>query len=173
MDGLSHHTLLVPKDFEKGFDGLYRRRELANPPIVYLNATHTEDPSTAPAGCSNLFAVVTSPAQEDHLDWKLVEKVGKERVSRTMDQFGFGIADDKIDFERVQTPTYFAEEHGNYRGSLYGPDEKHRLFGMMPNRNWDEEISNLFYCGGSVQPGAGLPMVTLSGKFAAERLGRA
>jgi phytoene dehydrogenase-like protein len=41
---------------------------------------------------------------------------------------------------------------------------------MMPLRNFDEQISNLFYCGGSVQPGAGLPMVLLSGKFAAGKI---
>lgn len=173
VEGLSHHTLLVPKDFEQGFEDLYRKRNFPGSPIVYLNATHIEDPTTAPDGCSNIFAVVTSPAQEDHLDWREVEEIGKERIMRTMDKFGFGLSASELDFERVQTPAYFAEQHGNYKGSLYGPDEKHRLFGMMPNRNWDEEIKNLFYCGGSVQPGAGLPMVTLSGKFAAERLGRA
>lgn len=173
VEGLSHHTLLVPNDFEEGFEDLYRKRTFPLSPIVYLNATHIEDSSTAPEGCSNIFAVVTSPGQEDHLDWKEVEKVAKERTMRTMEKFGFGLTSGELDFERVQTPAYFAEQHGNYRGSLYGPDERHRLFGMMPNRNWDEEIKNLFYCGGSVQPGAGLPMVTLSGKFAAERLGRA
>lgn len=173
VEGLSHHTLLVPKGFEQGFDDLYRKRTFPDSPIVYLNATHIEDSSTAPESCSNIFAVVTSPAQEDHLDWKMVEGVAKERTMVTMEKFGFGLTTSELDFERIQTPTYFAKQHGNYRGSLYGPDEKHRLFGMMPNRNWDEEVKNLFYCGGSVQPGAGLPMVTLSGKFAAERLGSA
>lgn len=173
FEGLSHHTLLVPKDYEQGFEELYRQRTYPESPIIYLNATHIQDPSSAPSGCSNIFAVVTSPALEDHLDWKSLQHRAKESVLRGMDRFGFGISSKDLDFERIQTPIYFAEKHGNYRGSLYGPDEKHRLFGMMPNRNWDEEIKNLFYCGGSVQPGAGLPMVTLSGKFAAERLGKA
>jgi phytoene desaturase len=171
-DGLSHHTLFVPKSFEQGFETLYRQRRFPDPPIVYLNATHLEDPTTAPVGSSNLFAVVTSPAMVDGLDWRQGQASAKDSVKRTMGQFGFDVSDSDLDFERVQTPTYFQEQHGNYRGSLYGPDEKFRLFGMMPLRNWDEEVSNLFYCGGSVQPGAGLPMVTLSGKFAAERLDR-
>lgn len=173
VDGLSHHTLLVPQDFEAGFDELYRRRSFPTSPIVYLNATHLQDPATARPGCSNVFAVATSPAMEDHLNWSDLQKSAGENVRRTMARFGFEFDASEIDFERIQTPETFAERHGNYRGSLYGPDEKHRLFGMMPNRNWDEEISNLLYCGGSVQPGAGLPMATLSGMFAAERLGRA
>ena len=90
-------------------------------------------------------------------------------VRSALAEAGFEFADDEIDFERVQTPRTFAERDGNYRGSLYGPDEAERLFGgLVPLRLIDEEYDNLFYCGGSVQPGAGLPMVTLSGKFAAK-----
>lgn len=172
IPGLSHHTLLIPKDFETGFESLYRRSQFPDSPIVYINATHATDSEASPPGCSNIFAVVTAPAMEDHLDWKELASSGKERILRTLDLFDLGFTSAEIDFERVQSPQTFATRDGNYLGSLYGPDEKHRLFGMMPNRNWDEQISNLFYCGGSVQPGAGLPMVTLSGKFAAERLGK-
>jgi phytoene dehydrogenase-like protein len=74
-------------------------------------------------------------------------------------------------FKRVQSPKLFRERDGNYRGSLYGIDEKHRPFkGMMPSSIFDQRYRNLRYCGGSVQPGAGLPMVTLSGKFVADSL---
>lgn len=162
FEGLAHHTLLVPREFERGFEGLYQRREFPEPPIVYLNVC------PAPAGCTNLFAVVTAPAIEPHLDWEQRQTEFRDRVRRQIAAFGFEFGDEEIVFERIQTPVYFQERHGNYRGSLYGPDERHRLFGMMPLRNYDEEYRNLFYCGGSVQPGAGLPMVTLSGRFAAE-----
>jgi phytoene dehydrogenase-like protein len=85
-----------------------------------------------------------------------------------MSQAGVSIEPSEIEMQRVQTPVYFEQEHGNFRGSLYGADEKHRLFGMFPWSNRDPEFRNLLYVGGSVQPGAGLPMVTLSGKFAAQ-----
>lgn len=168
---LRHHTLLVPQEFEKGFEALYRRREFPEPPIVYLNETAGTDPATAPAGCANLFAVVTSPAREPHLDWAVQVRGFRDRVRETMGRFGVEFGDDEIDFERIQSPRYFEEAHGSYRGSLYGPDERSRPFGgLFPLRNRDEEFRNLFYCGGSVQPGAGLPMVTLSGRFAAEMI---
>ena len=170
IDGLQHHTLLVPKDFEKGFERLYKERRFPNPPIVYLNETTELDPSAAPVGCSNLFAVVTSPAIEKGFEWEMETEICRTEVLRVMTDAGIEIHPDEIDFERVQNPLYFAQAHGNYRGSLYGPDEAHRLFGMLPLRNYDETHRNLFYCGGSVQPGAGLQMVVLSGKFAAGKL---
>jgi phytoene desaturase len=164
---LEHHTLLIPNEFEKGFADLYRRRVFPEPPIVYLNATSKLDQSAAPPGRTNLFAVVTSPAQEPHLNWNRDAPKYRQRVVEEMAKFDIQV--DEVDFERIQSPNVFQMRDGNHRGSLYGPDEAHRLFGgIFPLRCRDEEIRNLFYCGGSVQPGAGLPMVTLSGKFAAE-----
>lgn len=172
MPELKHHTLLVPKAFERGFEALYRDRKFPSPPIVYLNETAGTDPANAPVGGANLFAVVTSPAEENHIDWASEQSTRVNEIRKSLREFGIEFHDQDIVFERVQTPTYFAETHGNYRGSLYGPDETHRLFGgLFPHRNYDEDYANLFYCGGSVQPGAGLPMVTLSGRFAAEALG--
>lgn len=171
LSGLKHHTLIVPQAYEEGFEALYRQRRFPHPPIVYLNDTTDTDPSTAPPDRTNLFAVVTSPAQEPHLDWGEATPHYRGQVLGTLRSAGIEIQDADLDFERIQTPNYFAEAHGNYRGSLYGIDERHRLFGgLFPLSNRDEGIANLFYCGGSVQPGAGLPMVTLSGRFAAELL---
>ncbi len=167
IPGLAHHTLLIPRSFPTGFEQLYDQRSLPDEPIVYLNATGETDPSVAPDGCTNLFAVVTSPACEEGLDWAALEVRGRSSVRAMLEKFGLGFAEDEIEFERVQTPAYFAERHGNYKGSLYGVDESQRLFGMLPERCADEQYKNLFYSGGSVQPGAGLPMVALSGKFAA------
>jgi phytoene dehydrogenase-like protein len=88
----------------------------------------------------------------------------------TLSQAGIRVDRESVDFERIQSPLYFETEHGNYKGTLYGADESHRLFGLFPWSNRDSELKNVRYCGGAVQPGAGLPMVTLSGKFAAESL---
>lgn len=168
-EGLAHHTLLVPKGFEQGFDQLYNHREFPEPPIVYLNETAQTDPDTAPAGKSNLFAVLTVPAEETHLNWQNPARY-IESTKNVMGKFGFEIEEEPI-FTRVQTPTTFRERDGNYRGTLYGVDESERILGgMFPLTNRDR-IRNLFYCGGSVQPGAGLPMVTLSGQFAADLIG--
>lgn len=171
IEGLKHHTLLVPQDFERGFEALYRRREFPSPPIVYLNDTTATDSTVAPEGATNLFAVVTSPAEEPHLDWEAGARCYRDEVVQTMRGFGIDFEEDEIAFERIQTPSYFAHAHGNYRGSLYGVDEKSRpMGGLFPHPNRDDRYRNLAYCGGSVQPGAGLPMVTLSGRFAAEAL---
>ncbi|MBX7134310.1 MAG: phytoene desaturase [Fimbriimonadaceae bacterium] len=171
LSGLEHHTLLIPKDFERGFKKLYAN-QFPNPPIAYLNATAALDPEAAPPGCTNLFAVVTVPADVPALDWHERRDEYRDLVLSVIRKAGFEWDDAEILFERVQDPPYFAQAHGNYRGSLYGPTQKHRAFGLFPLMNWDSKHPHRAYCGGSVQPGAGLPMVTLSGKFAVDSLAK-
>lgn len=165
LDEIDHHTLIIPDEFEQGFNDLYKSRNFPSKPIIYLNNPSKIDLQSAPKGKTNLFAVITSPGKEAHIDWKKETPNFKKRVTDEMSKVGIDL--NKIDFERIQTPLYFEQQHGSYLGSLYGADEPYRLFGMFPLSNRDPQIENLAYCGGSVQPGAGLPMVTLSGKFAA------
>lgn len=169
LDSLSHHNLFIPEDFEGSFRSLYDDNRWHDEPIVYVNETSKLDPAVAPPGCSNAFAVVTSPSMDSEEDWDAVEpKVNA--VRRTLSLYGVDFDEADIRFAKVQTPQTFCERDGSYRGSLYGCHESDRLFGMFPASNRDSEYRNLFYCGGSVQPGAGLPMALLSGKFAAELL---
>lgn len=172
LAGLSHHTLLVPQQFVQSFEKLYGERRFPDPSIIYLNVTSETDSATAPEGMTNLFAVVTVPAQCGDVDWDRDAQLLAERIRGALRQYGLQFDQEDVVFERIQTPQYFEEAHGNYQGSLYGPDEKYRLFGLLPLRNYDEQFKNLFYCGGSVQPGAGMPMAVLSGRFAVERLTR-
>lgn len=171
LDGLEHHTLLVPGRFADGFERLYANA-FPDPPIVYLNATQALDPEAAPSGSTNLFAVVTVPARGPTLDWPGGREEYRRKVRHVMAQFGFDWSNEDEVFERIQDPDYFEAAHGNYRGSLYGPIPKQRAFGMFPLGNWDPAHPNRAFCGGSVQPGAGLPMVTLSGKFAVDALAK-
>lgn len=171
LSGLEHHTLLVPGRFEDGFERLYANA-FPDPPIVYLNATQALDPEASPVGSTNLFAVVTVPSRGPTLDWSGQRNSYRTQVRGVMARFGFAWSREDEVFERVQDPDYFESAHGNYRGSLYGPIPKQRAFGMFPLGNWDPAHPNRAYCGGSVQPGAGLPMVTLSGKFAVDALAR-
>lgn len=167
---LQHHNLFIPTNYLIGFKELYETTQFPKEPIVYVNSASVADPLAAPSGCSNIFAVVTAPAVTGRFEWSSAAAEYVNRTRAVMRNVGLDWDDSEVDFTRIQTPEYFESAHGNYRGSLYGLHESHRLFGMFPEGNEDAEWSNLKFCGGSVQPGAGLPMVTLSGKFAVDLL---
>ena len=58
-------------------------------------------------------------------------------------------------------------------GAIYGLSSKHNILGggFRP-LNYRADIPGLYFVGGGVQPGAGLPMAVQSGRIAADRLAR-
>ncbi|ARU40153.1 hypothetical protein CCB80_02975 [Armatimonadetes bacterium Uphvl-Ar1] len=199
VEGLDHHTLFVPKTYEESFRELYADRQFPTRPIVYVNDTHHLDPVSLPITESFvsplpseeglregqndetptlksveqeslIFAVITAPSQEPHINWQAQTPEYVQRIRHELALHNISFNDEDIVFERIQTPDLFAQRDGNFRGSLYGGDEQFRQWGIFPPVNIDPKVKNLAYCGGAVQPGAGLPMVTLSGKFAVDLL---
>jgi phytoene desaturase len=167
---LDHHNLVIPHQFVDSFWDLYSKGVPPEHPIVYLNSTSALDREAAPDGCSNVLAVVTVPARRQDSDWEDIAPF-RARVLSEMARVGLTFDPSDVAFEVMQTPRTFEERDGNHRGSLYGPSEDQRLWGLFPEPNTDPRWRNLTYCGGSVQPGAGLPMAVISGRFAIDSLG--
>ncbi len=170
LDGLRHHNLLGSHRLREGLRGVVSQRRFS----IAADRLSQRDSRRRSYRSSRWCH---QPVRSRHLScqhrWLGVEftVVPLPRlVLKTMEGFGFSVEPTQKDFERIQTPVYFEGAHGNYKGSLYGAHESERLYGLFPPRNMDEQFRNLFYCGGSVQPGAGLPMVVLSGKFAAGKI---
>ncbi|MGR9100847.1 MAG: phytoene desaturase family protein, partial [Gammaproteobacteria bacterium] len=68
------------------------------------------------------------------------------------------------------TPLDIESRYYSNRGSIYGvvSDRFKNLGFKAPQR--DAEIRNLYYVGGSVNPGGGMPMVTLSGLLVRDKI---
>lgn len=166
----AHHNLIIPDDYREAYRSLFDRFEPAAKPIVYVNTPSATDPSVAPKGLALNFAVATVPAITRQVPWHQLEETYPINMIKSLRS---GVAGSEITNDNlldIQSPVVFEQRDGSYKGSLYGLTEKKRLYGVLPASNRDPVLKNLFFCGGSVQPGAGLPMVVLSGKFAARML---
>ena len=72
--------------------------------------------------------------------------------------------------EDFWTPFDIEARYGSNRGSIYGVvcDRRRNFAFKAPKQSPD--FRNLFFVGGSVNPGAGMPMVTLSGQHVARMI---
>ena len=72
-----------------------------------------------------------------------------------------------IEEEFVVTPPLIAEKTASFTGALYGAASNNRMAAFLRHPNFSRQISNLYFCGGSVHPGGGIPLCLLSAKIVA------
>ncbi|MCA9981102.1 MAG: hypothetical protein KDD89_09715, partial [Anaerolineales bacterium] len=75
---------------------------------------------------------------------------------------------DKIRYEKILTPVDLERLNGAHRGALYGPSSNAMMAAFRRPHNRVADLPGLYLVGGTTHPGGGVPMVTLSGKVAAE-----
>ena len=172
---LSHHTKFMPGgyaakggDLRSMFDGF----TLPDEPCVYVCCTSRTDPSQAPAGCENLFVLVSAPPRWKggrDIDWTAEAPPYRDRVIRQLETtFGLTDLSSRIVAEDRWTPADLESRYAANAGSIYGVGSNSRLQAFLRPPNRDKTIRNLFFAGGATHPGGGLPLVALSGKIASE-----
>ena len=70
-----------------------------------------------------------------------------------------------IEVERVYTPQDIELKTQSYLGSLYGASSNNKMSAFLRHPNFSNNILNLYFCGGSVHPGGGIPLCLLSAKI--------
>jgi 1-hydroxycarotenoid 3,4-desaturase len=100
-----------------------------------------------------------SPAQVDDVT---------DRAFRLMRECGLEI-DARPEATVVTTPTGFDALFPASGGALYGR-ANHGALGSFRRAGSRTAIPGLYFAGGSVHPGAGVPMAAMSGRLAAARL---
>jgi phytoene desaturase len=169
---LAHHNVFFPGYYDAEFDAIFgrhdRRAVPASDPTVFV--TRAADPAVHPPGTEAWFVLVNAPRQgtdRSAVDWRrpgLADAYAKH-VLDLLARRGLDVRD-RLLFTEIRTPADLADAVAAPGGAIYGT-----AGGLLrpPNRG---PIGNLYLVGGSVHPGGGLPMVTLSAKIAADRIAR-
>ena len=174
---LAHHTVAFGPDYRGEFDALFSERRMPHDPTIYLCAPEEDrrgeagDPSL-----QRLLIVMNAPADggpgagapdrpQDETEEGDVA-LCKETAMATLDRCGIELA---IEAERATMPSDFAALFPGTQGALYGR-ASHGWTASFQRPPIRTRIKGLYLAGGSVHPGAGVPMASLSGKIAAASL---
>jgi phytoene desaturase len=166
-EALGHHNIFFSRDYRREFDDIFRRGIPPKEPTVYVAITSKRAPDPAPAGCENWFVLVNAPPLGSQFDWTTQEAAYRERVLSTLAGFGLDLRT-KIRYTKALTPLDLAQATGAWRGALYGLSSNQALNAFRRPANRAPVVRGLYYAGGTTHPGGGVPMVTLSGKVAAQ-----
>jgi diapolycopene oxygenase len=67
--------------------------------------------------------------------------------------------------ESVADPRSIERDTGSFHGSLYGLSSNNMMAAFNRHPNFRNKIRNLYFAGGSVHPGGGIPLCLASAKI--------
>jgi phytoene desaturase len=168
---LAHHDFVFSRDPEEEFDFIYNKGEPAPDPTAYIAAPARTEPGVAPPGGEALYILVHTPYLRPHHDWDAMlpayRRVIFDKLARCA---GMTDLESRIRVERWLTPRDIHERYRVLDGAIYGLASHGRFFGAFKPGNRSRDLAGLYLAGGAAHPGAGMPMVMMSGWIAADAL---
>lgn len=164
---LGLHNIFFSADYKADFDAIWKLKTISNDPTVYLNISSKIEAADAPEGCENWFVMINVPANNGQ-DWDaLIASARKNILEKLEKELGLEI-DKLIETEAILDPRSIESKTSSYQGSLYGNSSNNQFAAFLRHANRSSKLKNLYFCGGSVHPGGGIPLSLLSAKIVAD-----
>ncbi|AFL73972.1 1-hydroxycarotenoid 3,4-desaturase CrtD [Thiocystis violascens] len=167
---LLRHNVFFARDYAAEFDDLFNRSRTPREGTVYVCAQDRGDrDETVPSKPERLLCLLNAPATGDRhaFDASEIEHC-EERVFSLLQRCGLRVHRHPEN-SLVTTPEVFNRLFPATGGALYG-QATHGWTAAFMRPASRGKIPGLYLAGGSVHPGAGVPMVALSGRLAAASL---
>lgn len=161
---LGHHSFFFSRDPKTHFKTVFRDKLLPHDPTLYVVAPARTDKTQAPEGCENIKVLPHIPYLQDVPFTPEQYAQLRERVIAKLERMGLENLRDHIIVEDMWTPEDIQQRYYSNRGAIYGVVcDKWKNFGFKAPKH-STLYDNLYFTGGSVNPGSGMPMAVLSGQ---------
>ena len=162
---LQWHNVFFSDNYEAEFNAIFRDGRIPASPTTYICAQDRGSLHEAQAQ-ERLFCLVNAPARGDERNFDEEIETCKTHMMQLLSRCGLELTmQDSV----VTTPTQFASMFPETKGALYGP-ATHGATGAFARPGASTKIPGLYLVGGDAHPGAGVPMVTLGGRIAADQV---
>lgn len=164
---LDLHNIFFSADYEAEFKHIWQEKDISDDPTIYLNISSKYKPDDAPPGHENWFVMINVPNNTGQ-EWdKLIDKARENICKKLFRILGEDIKQ-LITYESILDPRSIESKTSSYQGSLYGNSSNTQFAAFLRHANRSAKIKNLYFCGGSVHPGGGIPLALLSAKIVGE-----
>lgn len=168
---LAHHNFFYSDAPKAHFKAVFQQHTLSQDPTIYLVAPVKSDPSQAPEGCEIIKILPHIPHLNPEKPLSAEDYIAmRERVLIKLERMGLTDLRKHIVCEEFWTPSDIQQRYYSNQGAIYGvvADRFKNLGFKIPQRS--QQFKNLYFVGGSVNPGGGMPMVTLSGQLVRDKI---
>lgn len=158
---LDIHNILFSKDYKGEFDAIFHKKEIFPDPTVYIFISSKVVKTDAPERCENWFVMINVPPlgdkfRKEHINTARQNVIGKIQKVLNINPEMY------IRFEEVATPETIQTLTGSFKGALYGNNSNSVWSAFLRHKNHSSKYRNLFFTGGSVHPGGGIPLCLAS-----------
>jgi phytoene desaturase len=168
FENLHLHNIFFSGNYEKEFESIFLTKEPYSDPTIYVNITAKCEPGTqAPAGKENWFVMVNAPAHVGQ-NWDEVREIYRVAILQKLSRILQIDIASLIEVERTLSPAEIESVTSSYMGSLYGTSSNDKMAAFLRHPNFSKDISNLYFVGGSVHPGGGIPLCLKSAQIASD-----
>lgn len=161
---LDLHNIFFSDDYRKEFAAIFEEKNVLDDPTIYVNISSKEEPTDAPDGCENWFVMINVPSNTGQ-DWDEIIARSKENILKKLSRI---LGEDirlLIEQEQLLEPRTIESKTSSYQGALYGASSNSKFSAFLRHPNFKNKVKGLYFCGGSVHPGGGIPLCLLSAQI--------
>lgn len=164
---LGLHNILFSDNYREEFRTMFDQKDIYSDPTVYINITSKHKADDAPEGCENWFVLINAPANAGQ-DWdKIIATLRQNVLAKINRILGVDISE-LIECEEILDPRTIESKTSSAQGALYGNSSNNRYAAFLRHANFSSKIKGLYFVGGSVHPGGGIPLALSSAKIMAD-----
>lgn len=167
---LDCHNVFFSSDYKREFEDIFTQQHPPNDPTIYIHAPDRyRQGSQSSSSLERLLILINAPPNGDKVLYQPdnIERYCEKTFNR-LRKCGLNIQINETN-SIVTTPNEFESLFPNTGGALYG-QATHGWKASFSRLGARSKFPNLYLAGGSVHPGAGVPMAAISGLLAAQRL---
>ncbi len=167
FDQLDLHNIFFSANYEKEFSYLFDRKEITTDPTVYVFISSKENSDDAPDEMENWFVMINAPENVGQ-DWERLKLETRRNILSKLNQLLGEDLESQILFEKTLDPVKIEDRTGSFQGAMYGPSSNSPFSAFNRHPNFRRDLKDIYFVGGSVHPGGGIPLCLSSAKIVAE-----
>jgi phytoene desaturase len=167
MPQLDCHNIFFSADYKEEFDQIWQEKSLSDDPTVYIFISSKVIPEDAPAHGDAWFVMINVPANQGQ-DWDALIARSRKNILKKLERLLGEPIEPLIEQEDILDPRSIEARTSSYQGALYGTASNNRFAAFLRHSNFHSKVKNLYFVGGSVHPGGGIPLSLLSAKIVGE-----
>lgn len=163
---LDLHNILFSDDYRTEFKHIFNYHSVFYDPTIYINITSKYKADDAPAGCENWFVMINVPYNSKQI-WDVLIADARKAIIAKINRILQTNLEEHIVAEDILDPRSIERKTSSAAGALYGNASNTTEAAFFRHKNFSSDIKGLYFCGGSVHPGGGLPLCLNSAKIVA------